>query len=445
MSKPSEKENKCLKIDFPFALLPIFYYKGVDAFQKLLAYVIKIDNNFENIYFDDNKISSALNSIKDYQSNESKTKDFDNEDEYYNFDIKSLYKSMSYKNVKKAKKIEEEPIELRPLVLQKNKDFIKFNYFVFFWITNTRSFVVKITLPCATLNIIDTKLNINFFLDYEFLFFLYKNNFLYWEFHIIRFLSNYSKFRSIIRELDTNKKLFNKTIFLIEPKTKMNTFSQEILFNIYTDKFYNNHIILFKSFYVIINFIDDKYTYEKIYNIYFSFRQYIKLYEISAYSTKIEFLIKFLEINNDIHTLNFNYTQYDSFDIKTWMDNIKTFSEKSLKKRNEEEELIKEIDIYKKKLKIEFKKPQWTIIKFENDKEVSKTWEIGKELEIDLVKSILYGNSENWTRLLNECLKKLNEPVPPMLLSLRKRKNKNKPKNATCSNSSSKSSMKSGK
>ena len=236
--------------------------------------------------------------------------------------------------------------------------------------------------------------------------------------------------------------MFNKSIFLKEPKKRINTFDEETLFNIYTDKFYNNHIILFKSFYLIIHLIDDKYLYEKIYNIYFSFLQYLKLYEISSYSTKIEFLIKFLEINNDIHTLNFNFQQYDSFDIKTWMDNIKKFSEKSLIKKNnniDEEELYKELIIYKKNLKIEFKKPQWTIIKFENDKEISKTWEIGKELEDILVNSILH--SENWTKLVNECLKKLNEPVPDILLSLRKKKQKNKHKNSVFSNSSSRSSL----
>ena len=76
---------------------------------------------------------------------------------------------------------------------------------------------------------------------------------------------------------------------------------------------------------------------------------------------------------------------------------------------------------------------------------MTKTWEIGKELEIDLVKSILYGNTENWTKLLNECLKKLNEPVPPILLSLRKSK-KFRHRNTNFSNtSSSKSSKKSGK
>ena len=60
------------------------------------------------------------------------------------------------------------------------------------------------------------------------------------------------------------------------------------------------------------------------------------------------------------------------------------------------------------------------IIKFENDKEVIKTWEIGKDMEVDLVNSMLYANTENWTNLLNKCLKKLNEPVPQVLLSIHK-------------------------
>ena len=401
MSKVPGIHNNILKIDLPFALLPIFYYKGSDSFQKLLAAVVKVGQNFESIFFDDNKIGIALNYITDYQTSSKKESD---EDDDFNFDL-SIYQYLSYKN--KAKKTDDKPISLRPLILQKSKNFLRFNNFIFFWITNSRNFVTKITLPCITVKILDTNVTIRHFLDYEFLFFLYKRNFLNWEYYIIRNLSNYSKFRFIFAKLDSIKKICNKTIFLKEPKTKINTFEEETLFNIYTDQFYVNHIILFKSFYVIVGFIDSNYIYEKKYHIYFSFTQYIKLYEISSYSSKIEFLIKFLEINNETHTLNFNFKEYDSFDINIWMNNIKKFSEKSLVKRNNvEEELSAELDIHKNKLFIEFKKPQWTIIKFENNKEISKTWEIGKELEIDLVKSIQFGNTENWTNLLNNCLKK---------------------------------------
>ena len=442
MSLPNELQNKNLKINFPLSLLPIFYYKGCDSFQKLMAVVMKVENNFEKITFDNDLITIALNNLEDYQTNLNKNQDYNKIDD---LDYSNEYNSISYKQTTKLKRIVKKPISLRPTKLLKDKDFLKFNSFIFFWITNTRNFVTKITLPCVTLKILEYNIIINQFLDFEFLFFLYQRNFNNWEYFVIRYLSGFSKFRIIFRQLGSQMKISNKTIFLKEPKNKINNFEQEILFNIYTDQFYKNNIILFKSFYVNINLIDSNYLFEKIYNIYFSFLQYINLYEIAKYSSKIDFLIKFLEINNDTHALNFNFKQYDEFDIKVWMDNMKKFSEKSLVERSQNEEnLYGEYEIYKKKIKILFKKPQWTIIKFENNKETSKTWEIGKELEVSLVLSILYGNTKNWTNLLNSCLKKLNEPVPILTISPKKEiKNKHKKsrhKNTSYSNSSSHSS-----
>ena len=116
--------------------------------------------------------------------------------------------------------------------------------------------------------------------------------------------------------------------------------------------------------------------------------------------------------------MGFNYEKYDEFDINMWLNNLKTFSKKSLSNEITDEQLYREFEIYTKKIIIEFKKPEWSIIKFENKKEIIKTWEIGKELEIELVDSILYGSSKSWTKLLNECLKKLNEPVPILRYSL---------------------------
>jgi len=406
MAATKKINNKSLKIDFPFSLLPIFYYKGSDFFQKFLALVMKVENNFEKIIFDNNMISEALNNLKDYQVESNKN---------LNFDINLDYKNLFVKKERKSKLKEIKSISLRPLNLKRNINFLNFNSFIFFWITNIKNFIARLDLPCIVLNIPEFKITINHYLDFEFLFFLYKKNFNSWEYYIIKYLSSYSKFRNIFQQLGSYMKISNKTIFLKEPKTKANTFELETLYNIYTDQFYKNHIILFKSFYVNIDFIDEKYLYEKLYSIYFSFIQYIKLYEIAKYSSKIDFLIKFLEINNDTHTLNFNFIEYDSFDIKTWMNNMKQFSEKSLTEAHDYEEKLYGIyDIYKKKIKIKFNKPQWTIIKFENGKEIAKTWEIGKELETDLILSILYGSTETWTNLLNNCLKKLNESVPDL-------------------------------
>ena len=61
-------------------------------------------------------------------------------------------------------------------------------------------------------------------------------------------------------------------------------------------------------------------------------------------------------------------------------------------------------------------------MRLENEKEKVKSWEIGKELEIDFVQCMYHQNSESWTTLINECLKKINEPIPilPQLSSKKK-------------------------
>ena len=407
MNLPKKLQNQDLKVDIPFALIPIFYYKGIDSFIKLLSQIIKVEKNFEEVYFDENSVQKALNNIKDYKILSKK---------------KSVKKLNIFDSESKMGNCDK-PIVLKSPGLTKNKNFLKFNVFVFYWTTNEKTFSARVTLPIMTLNILGEKIIMNQFIEYELLFFLYKRNFLNWEFFIIKYLSSYSKFRNIIRKLGQNTTVYNEEFFLKEPKIRYNSFSDETLLNVYTDQFCRNQVMEFKSFYILVNFIDTNYSYEKLYQIHFNFLQYLKLYEISKYSNKIIFLIKFLEINNEIHSLNFNFKEYDEFDIKNWMDNIRRFSSKSLKDCLDEK-LTGEFDICSKKIKIVFKKPKWTLFRIENDKERIKNLEIGKDLEKEFVESIYHENSENWKNLVNECLKKLNEPVPvlPMLSTKKKLK-----------------------
>jgi len=389
--------NNNFEFTLPFSLLPIFYFKGFEAFIKFLSIVIKVENNFEKVIFEEDKISDALNDLKDYKIKN---------------DIEKV-KSLELKSIFKKSLKKEMPKQIRPLILKKEKNFSKYNNFVFFWITNTKTFIVTITLPSLDLQIIENKILIHHFVDYEFLFYLYKRNFLNWDYFVIRNLSGYSKFRNIFQKLGSAANLSSQNIFLKEPKTFQNNFGEEILFNVYTDHFNKNQIIQFKSFFVIVNLIDLTYKLEKTYQIYFNFFHYLKLYEIAKYSSKIIFLFKFLEINSDTNTLSFNFKEFDEFDIKNWMENIKKFSSESLQKRNNQiEKLSREFEFFAKKIKIEFIRPKWSIIRLENHNEIIKTWEVGEDLEKDLVDSINYPNSNCWTNFLNGCLKKLNEPVP---------------------------------
>jgi hypothetical protein len=407
MNLSKKLQNQNLQVDIPFALIPLLYYKGIGSFIKILSQIIKAEKNFEDIYFDENAVQGALNNIKDFKIIPKKNCDknlnfFDNESKVGNND---------------------KPIILKSPGLTKNKNFLKFNIFVFYWVTLDKTYSVTVTLPTMTLNILEEKIVMNQFIEYELLFFLYKRNFLNWEFFIIKYLSSYSKFRNIIRKLGQNTTLYNEEFFLKEPKIRYNSFSDEVLINIYTDQFCRNQVLEFRSFYILVNFIDTNYSYEKIYQIHFNFLQYLKLFEISKYSNKILFLIKFLEINNEIHSLNFNFKEYDEFDIKNWMDNIRKFSSKSLKDIFDEK-LTGEFDICQKKIKIAFKKPKWSLLRIENDKERIKNLEIGKDLEVEFVQCMYHEISDSWKHLVNECLKRLNEPVSilPMLSSKKKLK-----------------------
>ena len=407
--KDKNSDNK-FEFFLPFSLLPIFYYKGFEAFIKFLSIVIKVENNFENIIFEENKISDALNDLKDF-----KIKNDIEKVNSFEFELKSIFK----KSLKK-----EMPKQIKPFILKREINFLKYNNFIFFWITNTKTFAVTITLPTLDLNIIENKILIHHFIDFEILFYLYKRNFLNWEYFVIRNLSGYSKFRNIFQKLGSRVNLSSQNIFLKETKIFTNNFGKEVLFNVYTDQFNINQIILFKSFNVNVNLIDLNYKHEKSYEIYFNFFHFIKLYEIAKYSSKIIFLFKFLEINSDTNSLNFNFKEFDEFDIENWMENIKKFSLESLQRRNNcVEKLCREFEFFGKKIKIEFIRPKWSIIKFENHSEVAKTWEIGEDLEKDLVDTI--NNPNCWTNFLNGCLKRLNEPVPILPeISLKKRHRK---------------------
>ena len=407
MSLPKNLQGKSVNIDFPFALLPIFYYKGFEGFIKFLSVVIKIENNFEKIYFDEDKISEALNNLKDFQ----RTKEEEEKSD-------SKLELTIIKN--------EKPIDLKPPSLKRNKNDLRFHYFVFFWVSNTKTFIVTVTIPCIHLNIEENKICINHFLDYELLFYLYKRNFLNWEYYVIKNLSNFSKFRNIFLHVDSFSKIFNQTFFLKEPKTRINTFDEDLLINIYTDHFNINNLLLFKAFYIIATLTNLNVMQEKKYYIYFNFEQFVKLYEIAKYSSKIFFLANFLEINNDLNTLNFNFNEFDAFDIKKWLENIEKFSGEKLENNDFNLELSREFYFYSNKIKIEFRKPKWSITKLENKKEIERTWQIGEDLEKDLIDCILYSNPDIWINLLNQLLKKINEPVPQLPEIAMKKRNKKK-------------------
>ena len=118
--------------------------------------------------------------------------------------------------------------------------------------------------------------------------------------------------------------------------------------------------------------------------------------------------MQFLKINNELNTLDFNFREYDEFDAKSWMKNIKKFSRESLNKDNKiDEKFYEEFTFIPKKMTVEYRRPKWSIVELKDKNEIKKTWDIGHELAKELVNSIL--DSSNWVGFLNGCLKKIEE------------------------------------
>ena len=399
-------QDPIVNIDFPFEFLPIFYYKGFHTFIKFLSRVIRIENNFEKIIFEEEKVCEELDKIREFEI-------YDTDDSNFNESLilDSIPSSNHIINLNLERK--EKAIHLKPQSLKRNSNFLRFNNFIFFWITNTKTYIVTVSLPSIHLNISDNKIIINNYVDYELLFYLYRKDFAHWEYYIIKNLMTYSKFRTIFQQINHNSKNYDENINLREPKQKINSFMDETLVNIYTDQFNKNIIIIFKSFHVLANIVDLSYHLEKRYHIHFNFFQYLKLHEIAMYSGKIQFLIKFIIANKEFNTLHFNFEEFDKFNIKLWMSNINKFSKKSLYS-GLRDELFSEFDIFPKTIKVEYVRPKYSIVKIDDGNEVIKSLDVENELEKLLVDSIVNSGSDSWTKFLNTCLEKLNEPVPTL-------------------------------
>ena len=63
----TNETNDNLKINFPFALLPIFYYRGIETFQKFLSTILKFEDNYKKIKVDEKAIYIYLNNLKDFE------------------------------------------------------------------------------------------------------------------------------------------------------------------------------------------------------------------------------------------------------------------------------------------------------------------------------------------------------------------------------------------
>ena len=289
----------------PFALLPLFYFKGIDSFLLILTKIITFKENnlkFELEEKSDQIISKILKNCNDFDISNENNAELDNnsnEKEIYindtdmnNSGVRSFSKQNSIikKNNNNNYVLNSEiktnqfnntlisPIN-NPIEVNNNNSTIDQNstnnlktvnvnastninqnsnqtneirkttsafynkntiiktfdiyasklkrnesktisIYEYFWITPIKSFILTIETPLITIFAPSNNNLIKQYIHFELLFYIYKNNFIMWDFYIMKYLSSFKDFRIFFEQLYSIPKKMNNSSFLTLPKVK---------------------------------------------------------------------------------------------------------------------------------------------------------------------------------------------------------------------------------
>ena len=325
----------------PFALLPIFYYKGFENFKIILAKIVTFNSTYTNITIDDTVISKILGESGNQCFRQSSN------------DINSTYISpkISPKKQRKSLEINSSPnnngtgakitIQKRPKILEINgpqnvkddNENFTYNVYKFSWVTPKQIFNVDVVMPLILFEETSKNIIITKYIDYELLFYIYKKNFSAWDFYLINYLFSYKMFRKIIEKIlsknvgySQQTKISNHLVNLQKEKKWTYNINSTIQTYLFTDKCVN-YITRVNSIHMKISITDFK---NSKCIVHFNFSQMMKMYKctkIIPISKIDKVLKKFLDINYKKETIAFNYEIFDSLTDEGWEDYLKSVKE----------------------------------------------------------------------------------------------------------------------
>ena len=271
-------EKPSIEYIFPFALLPLFYYKNIESFLSVLTKLLIWDEErqkFSMTKKDDEIIANILRNYEDYNLNENDKSvigSIIDEKEIYDnnlnvndlvFDKKActigrnnnilndinkctssltntfnaLHMNLLNRNSISESKESKENIlyleykknfktkcyDIYPII--KNNNHLNISTFEYFWLTPKKSFILTIETPLITVNIPSHNLVAKKFIDFELMMFIYSKNFIMWDFYIINNLLTYKNFRNLLDSLYSIPEKRNEFFYIVEPKHRRNLFT----------------------------------------------------------------------------------------------------------------------------------------------------------------------------------------------------------------------------
>ena len=428
-------------INLPLSFVFLFYIDGFNFFKKILICSIHFSNNFISISFSDKNIYSLIKKIfkneKDYNSflnirknNKNKL----NKEDLFDpseFKIKRSMTSVKIKRneTKKSTKKIENPIDKSEndkkiknihadkekqrkedeLNNKKYKNKIKessYDEFEFIWETPVRTYRVILQLPTIQLWCEHLNRAIITFCDKNLFLFMFKNNFINWDFYALHYFFSIKSFRKLIikkyslevrpllKTLYNNYKNkshnyeddylynkidiklsssnFNTTLYTREKKINnlLNDKNESFIF-FYTDNFNTNSIIDFHSYSILVNY--NKLNPYKSWKFFLNFQQMKFLTQINKFELLECFIPKILKTNFEYGSLEMDFSVFEDFNSNILNYPKKEIINKYIFNEKDQQNQIKD------KMKLEIIKPYITI---EKNVDITNLSNISEKIEL---------------------------------------------------------------
>ena len=265
-NKNSSETNKKSRISMylPLSYVFLFYYNNDKDFsKKVLMSLVHFDNNYQSIIFNDYNLYSLINTIdtssvdnerhdNDYLNSfqrgrktgtfkySSEVEDEDPSDirqsktRYKSFHIKKFMISPNTESSKLNENYNNKIVKIvhSNKILNNNKsnnDKIKKkennnNEYFFLWENPIRSYKIKIEMPKIFFSYEGLSKKVMTFCDENLFLFLFKNNFVNWDFYVLNYILSIKMFRKVILNFfaikDKYKNFYNRFDDLFKSKNK---------------------------------------------------------------------------------------------------------------------------------------------------------------------------------------------------------------------------------
>lgn len=392
------RNDKITEFNLPFALLPLFYYKGIKTFLIILQKIISISKEGV-ITINEDEIYSLINNTNLFSffeeiNSEQNSTPSEVVNSYLNLPIIHSKSSYIYQNLN-----------------EKKNSINHYNEYSFPWSKESLLFNVKIILPKLSFSFFSTRLLVNKYVEMEMMMYLITNKFLFWDFYLINYLFSFKTFRNIIKQIFSvnSHKLYERVINMTDIK-------------IFSPSKYNNKIEAMytqkndKNYFNIINCTRIKLVKRKNekeieeYIIQLNFSQMSKICEMKKHNkNNNNFIYNFISLNKENGKIEFNYSLLDSFDVKKWIKEYYQYNkneEQSTSLNGNDSEIINENEINSSQNEIQLEIIECNLDIYEIQ---NKTNIITKIRTIELDQSIqnkIIDNEDNIDNWIYDVLKK---------------------------------------